>query len=90
MAYASKLPDVKFDAIYDQLQALAKSSLDKCTSMKEGFFPNPWVKVINLWTVDRISNLAVYDMVKLEQVCMQIEWMPYGETLLRQAPPISF
>jgi hypothetical protein len=81
MAFANTLPEERFSAIYDELQALAHESLLKCKLEKPGFFPNPWVKVINLWTRNRLSNLAIYDMLLTSQVCALIDFMPYQETI---------
>lgn len=80
MAFVSKLPEERFSSIYDELQALAHKSMLKCAIRQPGFFPNPWVKVINLWTRERLTNLAVFDMLLSGQVNGLIELMPYEET----------
>lgn len=79
MAFATTLHENKFSAIYDALQILANEALTKCV-IKEGFFPNSWVKVLNLWTQDRLTNIAVYDMIANRQVCMLVESMDYQST----------
>ena len=96
MAYCNKLPENKFNAVYDLLMDRAEKSLIsngqqyiKGLNIKgtgrirstSGFYPNPWCKVLNMWTRNKITNLEVYDMLKVDYISEMVRLTPYNETL---------
>lgn len=81
MAYASKLPERKFNLIYEALytrsEAAAKaqyeSKLEKAKNHRQrqacaGIYPSDWSRLLDLWCRDRASNLHVIDCLKIGHV----------------------
>ena len=81
MAYASKLPESWFNAIYDELYKRAEAAamasyqakLAKAKTRKQrekcaGHYPSDWSKLLDLWCRDKVSNLHVLDCLRIGQV----------------------
>lgn len=81
MAYASKLSENRFNAIYDEVykraeaeaKALYKAKLAKAKTRKQreqcaGHYPSDWSELLDLWCRDKVSNLHVLDCLQIGQV----------------------
>lgn len=81
MAFASILPASKFNAIYDvlykQSQRAAKAAYEakvaKAKTRKQreacaGHYPSDWSELFDLWLRDRVSNLHVYECLRIGHV----------------------
>lgn len=81
MAYASKLNEAKFNALYDALNEMQRRSaesqyhakLKKAKTAKQrrecaGHYPSEWSELFNLWLRDKVTNLYVYDCLKIGYV----------------------
>lgn len=81
MAFASKLPEKKFNAVYDVLykrseeaaKAAYQAKVAKAKTQKQreacaGVYPSDWSQLLDLWSRDRVSNLHVYECLKIGQV----------------------
>lgn len=81
MAYASKLPEKRFNAIYDELYKrteaaaiasyeakLAKAKTSKQREACAGHYPSDWSKLFGLWCRDKVSNLHVLDCLRIGHV----------------------
>ncbi|MFC6674317.1 hypothetical protein [Marinobacterium aestuariivivens] len=81
MAYASQLPEPKFNAIYDELykrsetaaKAAYQAKLEKAKTRKQreacaGHYPSDWSKLFDLWCRDKVTNLHVLDCLRIGHV----------------------
>ena len=81
MAFASKLSQEKFNELYDQLyeksekaaKAAYQAKLNKAPTTKQkeacgGGYPSDWSFLFRLWCHDRVSNLHVYECLRLNHV----------------------
>lgn len=81
MAYASTLPESKFNEIYDQLELkvsesaeaqyqqalkLAKTKRQQKACMRG--YPSEWSVLMKQWCCDKVSNLYVMDCLRLGHV----------------------
>ncbi|HDZ37604.1 MAG TPA: hypothetical protein ENH62_04855 [Marinobacter sp.] len=81
MAFASTLPEKKFNAIYDALykrsadaakaayeMKIAKAKTRKQREACAGHYPSDWSQLFDLWSRDRVSNLHVYECLHVGHV----------------------
>ena len=81
MAYASLLPDKRFNEIYDLLYLrvsaaanaaynakLAKAKTRKQREACAGHYPSDWSVLFGLWCRDKVTNLHVLDCLRLGHV----------------------
>lgn len=81
MAYASKLPQEKFNQIYDALYQRTKNAADaqyqaklaKARTARQreacaGVYTSDWSELFNAWVHDKVSNLHVKECLYLGHV----------------------
>lgn len=61
-----------------------KKEMDEKGFVEPGFCDNPWTKLLNLWTNNRISNMVVSHALRLSVVPTFICEMDYQSTLSQE------